>query len=288
MIIIPPSCWQGNESLKWLIALVFASLGHWGLVLAFGEKTHPTPEPLAMPAVMLEFADFPQSATQVESFSIGVMQQITQDSVATPADPTPDIAPEPKVYVAESPEVEQPDIVVEKKPEEPPQKKPEVVKETNQVVKQKPKITRKKNQAKPSNVDSQATAQANSAPPKGEEATTAAPNDSDGNTQQLAQRWQSRVLGKLRRHQSYPAFALNNRIEGAVVVHIQIDARGKVLSVSIHKSSGHRVLDSEALTIVNRASPLPAPPAHLPQQGELRFNLPIRFNLKEYRQRQSR
>ncbi|MDO4698771.1 MAG: energy transducer TonB [Pasteurellaceae bacterium] len=280
MIITPPSFWHGRESLKWLAAMIVAFLGHWGFVLAFGDKQNPAPEPMAMPAVMLEFADFPQSATQVESFSIGVPQQITQNSIATPAEMLPTNMP--KVSVEDTPEIAHAEIVVEKKPETPTKKRPQHTHPPKQGGEKKTKSA-KKRQAKPNDVDSQSSAQANSAPPKGEDSSTAAPIDSNGSNQQLAQNWQSRVLGKLRRHQSYPAFALENRVEGTVAITIHINAQGKLFSANIRKSSGHHILDSEAIKIAHRASPLPPPPAHLLKQGELHFTVPIRFNIKEYR-----
>lgn len=283
MIITPPSFWHGRESLKWLVAMIVAFLGHWGFVLAFGNKAHPVPEPMAMPAVMLEFADFPQSATQVESFSVGMPQQITQDSIATPVDVMPETIDDPKISVEETSNTEEPEIVVEKKPKESPKKDPKIVKNPQKIVKKKINVERKKPQEKTNEVDSQASALANSAPPKGDDSKTAAPNDSDGKTQQFAQNWQSRVLGQLRRHQSYPSAALENRIEGTTLLHIRIDSQGMVLLTQVYKSSGHHLLDNEAVKIVQRASPLPIPPEHLVKQNTLSFNIPIRFNIKEYR-----
>lgn len=308
MIITPPSFWHGRDYLKWLTAILLAFLGHWGFVLAFGDKNHPAPEPLSMPAVMLEFAEFAQSATKVEQLTIGLPQEVTQDSVASPSEPSPPVEPveTPKVAVEESPAVEEPEIVVEKQQNETPdpQTKPKTEPKVQPNVKSKvePKKVAKKpvNKTSPkkvnaepterdsnSEVNSQASSQVNSAPPKGDDSQTAAPNDSDAHSKQLTQHWQSKVLGKLRRHQSYPHSALENRIEGTVAVNIQIDAQGNVLSAIVRKSSGHNVLDSEAIKIVQRASPLPAPPENLVKQGKVAFSVPIRFNIKEYRKWQN-
>jgi protein TonB len=52
-----------------------------------------------------------------------------------------------------------------------------------------------------------------------------------------------------------------------------------VLNGRVIKSSGSAVLDTEALSLLTRAAPLPPPPAAVPDSA-LTFVLPIRFALR--------
>jgi protein TonB len=53
----------------------------------------------------------------------------------------------------------------------------------------------------------------------------------------------------------YPASAAAERLGGTVVLLFDVDARGKVKNVRLEQSSGHEVLDREALTALKRAYP---------------------------------
>lgn len=54
----------------------------------------------------------------------------------------------------------------------------------------------------------------------------------------------------------YPAEARLSRWEGRVIVRAVIDEHGHLLEVSIAKSSGHDVLDEDAIAVITRACPL--------------------------------
>lgn len=45
----------------------------------------------------------------------------------------------------------------------------------------------------------------------------------------------------------YPSALIRKRIEGDVLVRVQLDADGRVMTVAIERSSGHRALDDSAL-----------------------------------------
>jgi protein TonB len=61
-----------------------------------------------------------------------------------------------------------------------------------------------------------------------------------------------------------------------------IDRKGNVVSSRIEKTSGSTVLDAEALAMVKRAAPLPAPPAEV-ADADLTFVVPIRFTAGQQR-----
>ena len=91
--------------------------------------------------------------------------------------------------------------------------------------------------------------------------------------------WQGLLIGHLERHKRYPRSAQARRQEGVAQVRFVIDREGKVLSVRLEKSSGHEVLDAETVAMVERASPLPAPP---PELARDRFELvvPVQFFIR--------
>jgi protein TonB len=74
------------------------------------------------------------------------------------------------------------------------------------------------------------------------------------------QSWEARVLAVLERKKRYPADAQRQGEEDVVYVRIAVDRSGHVVDSQIRKSRGYAMLDSEVMALVQRASPLPAPP----------------------------
>lgn len=89
--------------------------------------------------------------------------------------------------------------------------------------------------------------------------------------------WQQAVVARLVRFQRYPAQAKG--ATGVVNLSFSIDRQGHVLNSRVVKSSGSAVLDTEALSLLTRAAPLPPPPSAVPDK-DLTFLLPVRFVLK--------
>jgi protein TonB len=94
--------------------------------------------------------------------------------------------------------------------------------------------------------------------------------------------WQRGLVGKLNRFKRYPEAASRRGVKGVTVVRFRVDREGRVVASEIVKSSGSGLLDEEALALLKRASPLPAPPDAV--SDELLDNLlPIYFGLKPHR-----
>jgi len=89
--------------------------------------------------------------------------------------------------------------------------------------------------------------------------------------------WQQALVARVARFQRYPAPAKG--ATGVVNLSFSIDRQGHVLNGRVIKSSGSAVLDTEALSLLTRAAPLPPPPAAAPD-SDLTFVLPIRFVLR--------
>lgn len=86
------------------------------------------------------------------------------------------------------------------------------------------------------------------------------------------------LSAEIARQRRYPAVARMRGWQGTAVLAITLSPAGAVLKSSLSRSSGHAVLDEQALKMVAEASPLPiAPP---PLHGRtLEFELPVVFAL---------
>lgn len=71
------------------------------------------------------------------------------------------------------------------------------------------------------------------------------------------------VYRTINKHKQYPMIARRMRLQGKVYIEVVIDAAGKIKSARVKRSSGHRVLDKEALKTVKRIGSLPSPPRQL-------------------------
>lgn len=87
------------------------------------------------------------------------------------------------------------------------------------------------------------------------------------------------LIGTARRHKLYPDTARERGWEGRVAVELVIAADGTIADASVKQSSGHGVLDREALEMLRRAARLtPVPPSL--QGREFRLDVPVLFELK--------
>ena len=84
------------------------------------------------------------------------------------------------------------------------------------------------------------------------------------------------MLAHLERRKRYPQEARSQRLEGVAMVRFSMDRRGRVLYVDLARSSGHAVLDQEAIGLLRRAQPLPAPPAEV-AGDPLSLTVPVEF-----------
>jgi protein TonB len=75
----------------------------------------------------------------------------------------------------------------------------------------------------------------------------------------------------------YPEAACQERLEGVALVAFIVAADGRIMSRRITKSSGHAVLDREALQAIDRVKALPPFPPFV-KERQLNFDVPLRFN----------
>lgn len=83
----------------------------------------------------------------------------------------------------------------------------------------------------------------------------------------------------LRRYEpGYPETARRDKVEGRVMLDVQINSNGRVGSVRVFSSSGSRVLDSTAISAVKRWSFSPARKDGKPVSSQVR--VPFRFSIR--------
>ena len=86
------------------------------------------------------------------------------------------------------------------------------------------------------------------------------------------------VAGAVAAHQRYPKIAQMRQWQGTTMLQLEFAADGRLLETRVLSSSGHDVLDRQALDMVRAAQPLPPLPAALAGRA-LTVNVPVVFRL---------
>ncbi|WP_421566604.1 energy transducer TonB [Ochrobactrum sp. EDr1-4] len=230
-------------------------------------------------AIMIELADTPEAAMTEEN-EISPDQE-TSDASA-PAEKVEEPIDEPELEPVE-PEVvqDEPELVEQEEPEQEltqlenvqvplPVAKPKPPEPKKEIVRKEKPVKKRQEQQVASKQAVQAQAQVT------QSNRNAARQTASGlfASSVTPARWQSRLMAHLERRKKYPSGAKSRREEGVVYVRFRIDDTGKVLSTSLARSSGWPELDNEVLSLVQRASPVPAPPPSVNKT----ITAPVRFN----------
>lgn len=88
--------------------------------------------------------------------------------------------------------------------------------------------------------------------------------------------WKSELVSRLERNKRYPSGA--SGAQGVVVLAFTVDRSGGVHGARVTRSSGSSALDAEAVSLAQRVSPVPAPPAEM--GGSIPIVVPIRFSAR--------
>ena len=174
-------------------------------------------------------------------------------------EPEPEPIPEPDIKMPELPQQENAEAIVAQPPKPTPEEKPPEPKKRE--TEKKPVEPKKKKVV-------QTTAPAASANQSAHASAPALGTNSGARSD-----WNSRVMAALNRSKRSPPGAAMGTARVAFVV----DRSGQVTSVRLSGSSGDSGLDQEAVALVQRASPLPAPP---PEVGgsAIALSVPVRFS----------
>lgn len=91
--------------------------------------------------------------------------------------------------------------------------------------------------------------------------------------------WRNDLLSRLQRAKRYPDLARSRGDQGVATVSFTMDRAGRVLAVTLVRSSGSSLLDEEAAALVRRAEPLPRLPDEI-AGATLTLTVPISFALR--------
>jgi periplasmic protein TonB len=210
--------------------------------------------------------------------------------IAAPAIKSPDVAPGPLMEEAmPTPEAaKQPKHeVVEKTPpveRSPLAPEPEVqLPIPRPLVKEKPEEKEDQEITSEQNTRQSSAAPITAAPPPSDATPSEVPTAPAAGISTVAARaqasWHNTLVAHLNRYKRYPAQARAHNIEGVVRIEFTLDRSGQIVSSRVVQSSGSALLDEEAMAMIRRAAPLPAPPQ---QVSGMSFSLavPIKFRTK--------
>jgi protein TonB len=254
---------------RWATAALFVVIAHVGCTaLALWHWPEEEADDSAASPVLVEMAPAP-AVTPVDSPDVAhgpLMEEAaitpeaakeTKEEVqkeAPTVEPSP--APEPEVVLPK------PQPVTDKKPEE---DKPE------------------EDQPKQQSAEQVVAAPLTTAPPRveaTEQPAAVAPSPGSAAAAARAQAtWEKALVSHLNRFKRYPNAARARSSQGDVAVQFTIDRTGALVASRVVRSSGSPALDEEALAVLQRATPLPAPPSHLPG-ATFDLTLPIQFRIR--------
>lgn len=88
-----------------------------------------------------------------------------------------------------------------------------------------------------------------------------------------------RLARAIAQHKQYPRIAQMRGWQGEALIDLKLDGNGAVLATRIERSSGFEVLDKQALEMVKKAAPFPAPPDIL-KSSVFNIQVPVSFKLE--------
>ncbi|WP_421506612.1 energy transducer TonB [Erwinia rhapontici] len=89
---------------------------------------------------------------------------------------------------------------------------------------------------------------------------------SNGLSPQQRATWMSKVMAHLEKRKRYPQAAQDRGQQGVATVEFTLDGQGNIQTVALRKGVGFSALDNEVLSLLRRASPVPAPPDGEPKR----------------------
>lgn len=224
-------------------------------------------------ALVASLATWPRTDDVAPAEPSGAVVVDLAPLAAAPATTPTDIPPGPEQVMSEArpeakPEVAQPHDT----PELPQAANPEAVVDP-------------RTKAQPEAAPEQQAAAATSAPPAISEriapvAAAATQGQPDLKNSQAVATWRSQILAMVERNKRYPEAARVRREQGIAQIRFTLDRNGMVGDARVMQTSGSDALDNEAIALLKRAQPFPAPPDGLAGNNVVAVKLPIRFTVK--------
>jgi protein TonB len=243
-----------SPALRWIACFALALGFHAAGVAALLARLNDPADLVAnAPVIMLDLAPEAVAPTTTPT-------EIPPDVVESKlAEPEPEAKPEPPKPVVELPPdpAPEPELTAALPPPKPIEKKTEK--------KKRPHVASVARA--PSAADLKADRAAAPMPGASARDPNAVPN------------WTSQLVSRLERHKRYPSEAQARGETGVVRLAFSVDSRGGVHNARIVRSSGSSILDRETLSLIERASPMPAPPPEI-AGGQIPVVVPIRYNTR--------
>jgi periplasmic protein TonB len=223
----------------------------------------PPPEPTkeAQPIALSD--GFPETPTLPH---VDNAQAVLEPPPATPATNRPPAAAPPRPFLTMTPTPATKEAAAAPRPN--------LIKPPAENKKSRPRRVDRKTPLKP---EDKPEAPRTSAPPaatarRAETAAAPSPSASLAPSAALAS-WKGALLALLNRNKRYPSGATG---VGTASVAFAIDRAGAVVFARLNASSGDAALDAEAVALLRRSSPVPAPPPGF--GGVVTLTVPIRFD----------
>ena len=90
------------------------------------------------------------------------------------------------------------------------------------------------------------------------------------------------IKNRIMQHWIYPPEARGNLVEGKLIVIFSLSKNGNMTRVEINQTSGHEILDKEALRAIRDAAPFPTFPEHITvSQLNINANFDYRLTSKK-------
>ncbi|MBM7344501.1 TonB family protein [Pantoea coffeiphila] len=274
---LPPPAKPRGEKLLWSTGPLLAVTAHLLVLMYLLWK--PAAAPMVMPS--------PAAAPMVITMAVmpTTSQISSQESVAQQASQPDESAPPPppaKLDAAEK-EVKNAEVkavVHDSKPQPKAEPKPSRPQRTVKPREVKP-LPKKVEVKKPAPVTTPDSMRSNSSEQLSRQNQAPQVGAASNQAASAKQSWQSLILAQLQREKRYPGYALRMKQQDTVMVRFTIDRDGNVLETAIEKSKGYATLDRESLQLLERASPLPKPPASaFTQSDRMELVVPVSFAIR--------
>ncbi|MEM9100545.1 MAG: TonB family protein, partial [Pseudomonadota bacterium] len=188
----------------------------------------------------------------------------TIDAEARPVMPTPKAKPKPPAH-----------MLNKNKP-----KKPAKQPAKAQPAKKKAQPKKTEGEAQQAAIDTGDTdGQGNEGSVGAQQNTGTAQQSSSGGNPGARRDYMAQVAAILQRNKKYPRRARSRRQEGTGQLYFVVDSNGTIVASTLRKSSGHKLLDKEILTILERVGKLPPFPDDL-SVAKLEMIVPIQFVMR--------
>ncbi|RLA03493.1 MAG: hypothetical protein DRQ54_10675 [Gammaproteobacteria bacterium] len=258
----------------WILAAVAALTIHAAVVVGINEwspnqhQQRAGAPPIFLDLALVASATHPALIASSTSAEPTPAEPVAEQPLPPETVPEPTIEPEATVEPIEVAVPQPPKKQAETQPEPKPLAKPKSTPKPVQATTDAPSVS---NESTTSQTETLLAVE-QALPGAAQTGATAA------STTDALPKWQNLLLAHLERHKRYPRIARQRRQQGTAHVHFSMNRNGEVLSTEVILSSGHVLLDRSALAMVNRAQPLPAPPAEI--TGEvLEMIVPVKFSL---------